>query len=234
MQNRLTRDQIISSALDAVDSPSLDAKERPDGITITGTLGIGWLQRALDFFYKHFPIKGTLVSTTIVTTIGNEIVSLPADYIQDFRNGIVLANDEGRLTRRSMSYLLSKATLAQGKPHYYAVVDDTRLMLRDIPDKVYTATLYYYKLPNALSASSIPPFPDDQVLTDFLEIRYKEWLQMIPKGSSLEYMRGQIAALQKAGVGNEPEPDQVELDRTYYGGDATPDYDTSWMGRTTL
>lgn len=67
---------------------------------------------------------------------------------------------------------------------------------------------------------------------DFLEIRYKEWLLAIPKGSALEYMRGQVTALQKQGIGNEPEPDQIELDRAYYGERGVTRDD--WMGATHL
>jgi hypothetical protein len=230
MVNRLQRDQIVIAALDAVDSPSLDVKERPGG-TLTGTLGTGFLQRALDYFYKQFPVKGVLTSAAI--TLDSEYVNLPADYVQDFLNGIVLANDEGRLTRRSMSYLLSRPRNTEGKPVQYAVVDDTRIMLRNIPDKSYSATLYYYKLPAALGSTDIPPFPDDQVLVDFVEIRYKEWLQMIPKGSGMEYARQQVAALQKSGVGVEPEPDQIELDRQYYGDQGQGDLN-DWMGKTSL
>lgn len=132
MVNRLQRDQIVIAALNAVDSPSLDQKERPSG-SLTGTLGVDWLQRALDFFYKAFPIKGVLTSASV--TLNAETLTLPSDYIQDYLNGLLLANDEGRLTRRSLSYLLSKSRNTTGKPTIYAVLDDTRFMLRDIPDK---------------------------------------------------------------------------------------------------
>jgi hypothetical protein len=191
---------------------------------------VGWLQRALDYFYKQFPIKGVLTSATV--SLASEFLTVPLDFVQDYRNGLIMASDGGRLTRRGLSYLLSKAANNRGKPSFYAIVDDTRLMLRDIPDTPYSATLWYYKLPDALTSTQIPPFPDDQVLVDLLEIKYKEWLQIVPKGSGMEYARQQIAALQKSGVGAEPEPDQIELDRQYYG-DQNAQRD-DWMGESHL
>jgi len=227
--NRLDRNTIITRALDQVDAPSLDVKERPGGTLSATAMGIGWLQMALDFFYKHFPIKGVLTSSSI--TISGETVALPADFLIDYKNGVVLANDEGRLTRRSLDYLLSQPQATRTVPTMYSI-EDTVLRVRPIPESSRTATLYYYKLPALLGATDIPPFPDDQVLTDLMELRYKEWLKMVPKGTSLEYARGQVAALQKAGIGNEPEPDQITFDRHYYGERVWDP--NAWMGETTL
>lgn len=238
MQNRLQRDQIVVAALDAVDSPSLDQKERPSG-SLTGTLGVNWLQRSLDFFYKMFPIKGTLTTASIATVVGQHFVTLPSDFLMDFKDGIVwtLAGtqaSQSRMTRRGLSYLLSMSLTEQGYPRWYAIINDTQMTVRPVPDKVYTGTLWYYKMPAALASTDIPPFPDDQVLVDFLEVRYKEWLQMIPKGSAIRYMKEAVAQLQKAGIGPEPEPDQIELDRNYYGDIPGSGNRDDWMGRTSL
>lgn len=234
--NRLNRNQIVIAALDAVDSPSLDAKERPSG-SLTGSLGIDFLQRALDFFYKQFPIKGVLTSTAATFTGGSEFVTLPADFLHDYLNGFIYTTPESqevRVTRRALSYLLSQSTTHRGRPSHYAIVSDTQAMLRPVPDQNYSPTLWYYKLPTALGATDIPPFPDDQVLVDFLEIRYKEWLGAVPKGSALRYAREQVSELQKAGIGPEPEPDQIELDRNYYGEKGIDPWNSGWMGSTTL
>lgn len=226
------------AALDAVDSPSLDQKERPGG-TLTGTLGVGWLQRALDFMYKMFPIKGTLVEATITLTSGVSTFTLPSDFLTDYKDGIRLRTRNGeiiqsRMTRRGFSTLLSMDILNLGYPRFYSIANDTQGVVRNVPDATYMGDLIYYKLPVALGVTDIPPFPDDQVLVDFLEVRYKEWLQMVPKGSAIRYMKELIAQLQKAGIGPEPEPDQIELDRNYFGDIPGSGNRDDWMGRTSL
>lgn len=233
MPNRLTRDELITAALDAVDAPSLDAKERPSGV-LTGTLGVGWLQRALDFFFKHFPIKGVLTSATVTFTAHDRLFDLPANFLLDYYDGLRIDSREGvpyfgRMRRRGLSALLAVNPNIEGPPTKYAITGDTQATLRPVPDANYSATLVYYRLPTLfLAASEIPAFPDDQILVDFLELRYKEWLQMVPKGAALEYARGQVAALQKAGYGNEAEPDQIEFDREFYGERTSNPHD--WLG----
>jgi hypothetical protein len=123
--------------------------------------------------------------------------------------------------------------LTRGFPKYYSVVSNTEAIVRPVPDRPYTGTLYYFALPAVLTGALIPSFPDDQILIDFLEIRYKEWLQMVPKGSALAYMRQQSSELQKAGYGSEIEPDQIELDKNYFGDGAQQDRD-DWMGKTSV
>jgi hypothetical protein len=185
-----------------------------------------------------FPIQGVLVSASITTIVGDSHVTLPADFLMDYKDGIRWETVDGkatqsRMTRRGYSWLLSQSIRDLGYPRWYAVVNDTQITMRPIPDKVYTGSLIYYKLPAALGSTDIPPFPDDQILVDFLEIRYKEWLQMIPKGSAIRYMKESISTLQKSGIGPEPEPDQIELDRNYFGDPNSREpyeWRNAWMG----
>ena len=229
--NRLTRDQILTAALNQVDSPTLDNKERPDGSTIAGTLGAEYLQEALDLFHKRFPLSADLKTSTLTLAKDSTTVALPSDLILDVRDWVVLASDEGRLYRRSLSKLLSMATLTRDKPTRYCVRGST-LEYRPSPNKDYTATLWYYGLPAVLGAATVPQFPDDYVLVKYVQLAYTEWLKLLPEGSAMVYANQVTQDLLKSGIGNEAEEDQIPVDRESFGERTVSR--TDWMGNPTL
>ena len=211
-----------------------DQKERPDGSSLTGTLGSTWLQMAVDHFHKAFPFTGTLVKKAVTLSQGVSAYSVSADFgisdwIGHYKDGLVLDANLGRVRFRGMSFLLNLNTTEQNKPQVFGLYGPAPTFeVRPTPDKTYTGTLWYYALPVALSASTIPEFPDDQILVEYMEIRYKEWLRVLPKASAEEYLRSKVAEFQANGLTNEAEPDQIEMDPHYYG-ERTMDR-LEWMG----
>lgn len=232
--NRLNRDQILVRGLDMVDSPSLDTKDRPSGAIIAGALSVGWLQDALDLFHNEFPWAGTVKSTAItLDTTG--LVSVPADFILDVRNGITLpAPNQRRLARLPLQKLISYqlADTTAGVPRGYTVTEPD-LRIFPMPDKSYSATLWYYALPTVLSANTLPKFPSDWVLVEYVRLRGLEWLQKIAPGSAMAYAREQIAALRKSGLAGEPEDDEIPLDPLRFR-PAGPSAPWDWMGKTVV
>ena len=240
MANRLTRDQILLRALSLVDSPRLDEKDQPTTGTITSTaLSIGWLQDALDLAHNLYPMSGALLSTTFNITAGTgsyTISTIASDFILDFKDGILLPSDKGRLTRTAFNVLLNVATAtsARSRPQWYGIQNGT-LILRPIPSESYTAaTLYYYSLPSVLSASTIPNFPSDLLLVEYVHLRGREWLREIPAGTAEKYLIDATARLQRSGLGSEAEIDDViGVDRRVFpgGGTAYGDSSADWFTR---
>ncbi|KKK60596.1 hypothetical protein LCGC14_3022770, partial [marine sediment metagenome] len=130
--NRLNRDTILGRGLDLADSSALDDKDRPLGTIVSGALSITWLQEAIDLFAKRFPFSLNLAESTISISENDTSFSVPSDFIIDYRNGVVLAEDAGRLLRRSLNFLLNRsigttASPVKGPPSYYAVRGSTIL-----------------------------------------------------------------------------------------------------------
>ena len=105
--NRLDRDTILNRALDRADSPTLDQKDRPSNPTIAaGALSLQWLQEGIDLFHKLWPFSANITSVTVTIAVNDTTITVPSDFILDYKNGIVLDDDKGRLWRKSLSKIL--------------------------------------------------------------------------------------------------------------------------------
>lgn len=238
--NRLTRDAILLRALALIDSPRLDEKDQPTTGTIISTaLSIGWLQDALDLAHNLYPWQGELKSTTFTVTaaVGSYTISaIASDYVMDFKNGVVLPDDKGRLRRAALNLMLDYKTSAssQSQPQRYAIHNNL-LLVRPIPKESYPlTTLYYYSLPTVLAPTTVPRFPSDLLLVEYVHLRGREWLRELPAGTAEKYLIDACARLQKSGLGPEAEIDDVVgLDRDVFpgGGTAYDDSGDHWFTR---
>ena len=192
--NRLSRDEILLRALDLIDSPSLDQKARPGNVLDAQSFLIGWLQDGLDFFHRKFPWTG-LMAMQNLTLAGTDTYTLPTDCVLDIRDGLRIMERQGtgsgtkrRLLRKSLSWLLSRDTTgdAVGTPTAYVMLPPS-LRIYPHPDKAYAAEFWYYSLPATLTAATIPNFPDDWTLVEFVRLRGKEWTGESAPGTALTF-----------------------------------------------
>ena len=158
---------------------------------------------------------------------------MPADFILDMRNGVVvLANNittARRLIRRSYQVLLGRLTYSPGTgtPRNYSVLPPN-VVVWPTPDVAYAGTLNYYAMPSTLNSGDITPFPDGQILVDLVKLRALEWARVEKPGTALAYARSEIAKIRASGLFNESENTEIPLDEEQFmrmGG--TP---WSWMG----
>ena len=231
--NSLTRDGILIRALDMIDSPTLDQKERPAS-TITGTLAVGWLEDALRESYNLYPISGTVASTALTLTEGASTVATPANFIKDFKNGITIEAESLRLMRRDMNTIIGFKvdSNSRGTPKVYcAIADSAVIHIRPVPVKTYAALLWFYQMPAMPTSAQVPKFPADHMLVEYVRLRGKEWIHQLDPGTALRYLMVKIAEYQKAGLGSEAEADQIEIDRHYFPGDpGSGQTREDWMG----
>jgi len=220
--NRLDRDTIINRALDLADSAVLDAKDRPSNpVLATGALSISWLQEALDLFAKRFPFSNNITTSVVSVAINDSSFAVPSDFIQDYKNGILWDENEGRMTRRGLNALLNVSLGTTASPHQsipdiYAV-KGTTIEIRPKSNKARTGTLFYYQLPSILASATVPFFPDDYILVHYVWIKAQEWHRVVPIGSALQYAEDRIKDLQRSGIGNEAEATEIELDPLTFG-----------------
>lgn len=233
--NRLTRDAILQRALNFADSPSLDAKDRPEGTILSGALSVSFLQEALDAFHAEFPWQGVIASAS-VTIPPSGTIELPADFILDVRDGLVMPGH--RLARISLQRLITAqarqthTTHSNPLPAVYCWVASS-IKVHPKPVVTQSAILWYYALPAELGANDKPVFPTDHILVEYVHLRCKEWTRVLPPGTARQYADREIARLRAAGLAGEPESDRIAFDPLTFRGAAGPS-DTDWMGSTTL
>lgn len=213
----LTRDQILGRALDMVASPALNNNDRPAGTIVGTALTIQWLQDALNLFGDEFPWAQQL-TTAAITIPTSGLVPLPADFILDVRNGVYIAAGTStasarRMIRTSYQKMLSSivGTPGTGAPSRYTVLPPNIRFWRT-PDQSYPAVLAYYARQATLASGSVPIFPSDLPLIEYVRLRGLEWVRAVEMGSALKYAQQQIADLRKAGLGHEPEDDTIPFD----------------------
>ena len=245
--NRLTRDQLIRRALKLIDSPRLNeidtgASTTPDDTTaiLSTAVCIGWLQEGLDLAHNLFPMGAQVKTVAFNFTDGARTYTIttvvPAlDFILDFKDGIVLDDDEGRLSRKGFNWILGQrlSSTSEGKPRYYSIRNGL-LEVRPVPDKTYGATLYYYAMPASLATGTVPSFPSDLNLVEYLHAKGREWTRELPAGTAEKYMLDAMARLNISGLGNEADQeDVIPLDRQVFPGGGTAYEDAlDWMGRS--
>lgn len=220
--NRLDRDTILNRALDLADSSILNKKERPDGIIVVNAMSITWLQEALDRFHKKFPFSADITSVPVSMAELDNSFTLPDDFILDYKDGLLLDDDEGRLRRRTLSFILNQtqgttASPLKSVPKIYAI-RGTTAEFYPRTDKARTATFFYYSLPPVIAATTVPIFPDDAILVEYVWIKAQEWHRAVPAGTALQFSNQQIADLQKSGIANEAEEDEIPLGEQFSGG----------------
>ena len=212
------------------DSSVLEEHDYPGGVVASNAFGIEWLQEALDYFHHRFPWAGIVANTTL--TLSTQKVAFPTDFVLDVRDGLTISTangGSGRLRRRSLQDVIGLSIEAQtGTPLIYGV-QDPNLFLYPTPDKSYTATLWYYKLPVVMTATTKPNFPDDWTLIEYIRLRALEWIRVLPPGVALEYAKKACGDLLKTGMGREPEHSDLQLDSRYFGHTGRRDA-WSWMG----
>ena len=220
--NRLTRDQLLIQALDMADMPELDQHDRPSVTIDSAAFSINWLQRALDEMHQEFPWAGTVTSATGTVTTLNTTNFAPSDFILDVRDNLHLtvSGSIRRLIRRNMADIVSlqartfqNSAYVAGVPTQYCFTGRD-LHLNQTPEAGgYSHTLWYYQMPSVLSGTTIPTFPSDHVLINFIYQNALEWGRKLPSGFAMKHLREvEIPALRTSGLGQEPEPDLVPLD----------------------
>ncbi len=217
--NRLTRDQILHRALNNADLPSLDAKCRPSGLIEEGSLIIDFLQDGLDYFMHAWPWAATVQTLPLTVLAGVEAYDLAPDHIIDVRDGLLVQDANGRVTRTrrsSMEDLLNMRAQspAPGRPTRY-VITPPLIRLFPTADQGYTVTVYYYALPPVLpDAVATPTFPSDYALVEYVRLRCHEWVHNpdTPVGTAQGFAERIIGKLQASGQGREAMRTDIPID----------------------
>jgi len=117
-----------------------------------------FIQNAEQRIYNTVQLPDLRKNSTGTMTSGNKYMSLPSDWLATFSMAVINANNE-------YTYLLNKDVNFireafpdtdapfYGKPEYYAIFDDTTMILGPTPDANYTAELHYYYYPTSITTA---------------------------------------------------------------------------------
>ena len=195
-------------------------------------------------FHRKYPFASD-IQNVAVTVQGNNtdlvLASdntkyLPADFMLDVRDGIVItiSNRTFRLKRKSFQYWLSiynaflnttTANLSSGG--VYTIINNM-FKVAPLITAAQAATLWYYALPAVMTASSIPNFPDDWTLIEFVRLKALEWTRGIDVGVAQIYMQKELARLKSSGLLNDAEYDTIPLENNQVVPNTVNR--NSWMG----
>ena len=114
-----------------------------------------FIQNAEQRIYNTVQLPDLRKNVTGNMTSGNKYFSLPSDWLSTFSIAVINANNE-------YTYLLNKDvnfiresfpdtdSPFYGVPQYYAIFDDTTMLLGPTPDANYSSELHYYYYPESI------------------------------------------------------------------------------------
>ena len=117
-----------------------------------------FIENAEQRIYNTVQLPDLRKNVTANMTSGNKYMSLPSDWLATFSIAVINANNE-------YTYLLNKDvnfiresfpdtdSPFYGKPEYYAIFDDTTMILGPTPDADYNTELHYYYYPTSITTS---------------------------------------------------------------------------------
>jgi hypothetical protein len=117
-----------------------------------------FIQNAEQRIYNTVQLPDLRKNVTANMTSGNKYMSLPSDWLATFSIAVINANNE-------YTYLLNKDvnfireafpdtdSPFYGKPEYYAIFDDTTMILGPTPNADYNTELHYYYYPTSITTA---------------------------------------------------------------------------------
>ena len=86
----------------------------------------------------------------------NKYLALPNDFLAPFSLSVVSSNTYYFLLNKDVNFIQESYpdTTETGRPKFYAIFDDTNLIVAPMPDTAYTMEFHYFYAPTGLSSSN--------------------------------------------------------------------------------
>ena len=113
-----------------------------------------FVQLAEERIYNTVQLPAIRKNVTGTTSNGNQYLSLPSDWLSTFSMAVIdpVTQDYEYLLNKDVNYIRAAypPPTSVGKPAYYAIFDDTTMLLGPTPDAVYTIELHYNSYPPSI------------------------------------------------------------------------------------
>ena len=113
-----------------------------------------FVQLAEERIYNTVQLPAIRKNVTGSTSNGNRYLTLPSDWLSTFSMAVIdpTTQDYEYLLNKDVNYIRAAypPPTSTGKPAYYAIFDDTTMLLGPTPDAAYTIELHYYYYPTSI------------------------------------------------------------------------------------
>jgi len=115
-----------------------------------------FIQQAEERIFNSVQIPDVRRNQVGTTSVGNKYLSLPADWLATYSLAVVdpVTNAYTFLLNKDVNFIRESYpdtdTPFYGKPEYYAIFDDTTMILGPTPDDNYESELHYYYYPESI------------------------------------------------------------------------------------
>ena len=113
-----------------------------------------FVQLAEERIYNTVQLPAIRKNVTGSTSNGNQYLSLPSDWLSTFSMAVIdpVTQDYEYLLNKDVNYIRAAypPPTSTGKPAYYAIFDDTTMLLGPTPDATYTIELHYNSYPPSI------------------------------------------------------------------------------------
>ena len=117
-----------------------------------------FVQLAEERIYNSVQIPAIRKNVTGTTTINFQYLALPSDWLSTFSMAVIdpVTGEYEYLLNKDVNYIRQAypPPNSYGKPAYYAIWDETSMILGPTPDAAYTMELHYYYYPPSIVNNS--------------------------------------------------------------------------------
>lgn len=117
-----------------------------------------FVQLAEERIYNSVQIPAIRKNVTGTMTINFQYFQLPSDWLSTFSLAVIdpTTGEYEYLLNKDVNYIRQAypPPNSYGKPKYYAIWDDTSMILGPTPDLAYTAELHYYYYPTSIVSAN--------------------------------------------------------------------------------
>jgi len=112
-----------------------------------------FVQYAEERIYNTVQLPALRQNSTASTTLGNQYMALPSDWLSTYSLAVVDGSGDYQfLLNKDVNFIRQSYPSASstGLPQYYAIWDDSTMLLGPTPDAAYTLELHYYYYPPSI------------------------------------------------------------------------------------
>ena len=112
-----------------------------------------FVQYAEERIYNTVQLPALRQNSTASTSLGNQYMALPSDWLSTYSLAVVDGSGDYQfLLNKDVNFIRQSYPSASstGLPQYYAIWDDTTMLLGPTPDAAYTLELHYYYYPPSI------------------------------------------------------------------------------------
>ena len=114
------------------------------------------IKQAEERIIKSVRLPNFRKNVTGLLTSGNQFLSTPSDFLDNFSLAVTVNNNMDFLYYRDVNFIREAFpnTTTQGVPKHYALYDDNTFIVGPVPDQNYSVELHYFYRPASITAGA--------------------------------------------------------------------------------